>query len=69
MSAKNRSTFPSSLSATVRFEKVRQRRTLWATLFDTVQNYFYDTGTGKVLHIGDYEFKALQAFFDPTILS
>lgn len=40
----------------------------YGLLFSTrFKNYFYDTGTGKVLHIGDYEFKALQAFFDPTI--
>ena len=43
----NRSTFPSSLSATVRFEKVRQRRTLWATLFDTVQKLFLRYGHRK----------------------
>lgn len=40
----------------------------YGLLFSTqFKNYFYYTGTGKVLHIGDYEFKALQAFFDPTI--
>lgn len=40
----------------------------YGMLFSTqFKNYFYDTGTGKVLHIGDYEFKALQALFDPTI--
>ena len=40
----------------------------YGMLFSTkFKNYFYDTGTGKVLHIGDYEFKALQALFDRTI--
>lgn len=40
----------------------------YGLLFSTqFKNYFYDTGTGKVLHIGDYEFKALRAFFEPTI--
>lgn len=40
----------------------------YGLLFSTkFKNYFYDTGTGKVLRVGDYEFKALQAFLNREI--
>src|SRR5699024_201298 len=40
----------------------------YGMLFSTqFKNYFYDTDTGKVWPICDYDFNALQAPFDPTI--